>query len=382
MSTARRPLIVLADDLTGAAEVAALAHEAGLLAVVLTQVPKRPVDADVLVLDTDTRLATPGRAARRVRTRAVRLRAFPHGGVFKKTDSVLRGPVLAELSACAEAFGFRRSLLIAGNPSLGRTIRDGRCFIDGQPIDQTAFARDPHHPARSAAVSDLLHAADHANVFYRSPNDRLPPRGIIVGEHRSAADTAHWANAVGQLDKHTLPAGGADFFRVWLRSRPPSRPRPAPAEAAALPGIPALLLHGTTTSPAVDDALPFKGLRPPPAGKAITVLRQRKAAVVTGTAATLNDPAAPARIASGFAELTLALHNADAFRHLLIAGGATAATVLRALGWSRLTVVRVWGPGVVTLRPAGVDIDVTLKPGSYPWPAELRRLAPRLFPAP
>ncbi len=379
MPSARRPLIVLADDLTGAAEVAALAHEAGLLAVVLTEIPKRPVEADVLVLDTDTRLVTPGRAALRVRTRATRLRALPHSGLLKKTDSVLRGPVLAELSACAEAFGFRRSLLVAGNPSLGRTIRDGRCFIGDHPIDKTAFARDPHHPALSASVLDLLHGRHRPDVSQRSPYGAIPSRGIIVGEHRSAADTAQWLRAV---DKHTLPAGGADFFRAWLQSRIPTSTPHSARSGPSDPHGPTLLLHGTTAASPIEGALPFKGLRPPPPGKVITVLRQRKAAVVAGTAATLSDPAAPARIAQGFAELALTLRDADAFRHLLIAGGATAATVLRALGWNRLTVVRVWGPGVVSLRPVGVEIDVTLKPGSYPWPAELRRLAPPLFPAP
>ena len=373
---ARRPLLVLADDLTGAAEVAALAHEAGRRAVVLTRIPRKLPEADVLVLDTDTRLASPGRAARKVQARAARLASLPHAGVFKKTDSVLRGPVLAELAACAEAFGFRRSLLVAGNPSLDRTIRGGRCLVDGRPLDQTAFARDPHHPARSSAVSDLLHATGRSDVLSRAPDEPLPARGVIVGEHRSAADTARWARLV---DEHTLPAGGADFFRAWLRSRIPSRAHATPA--AAVPAGPALLLHGTTASPAPGSALLFHGLRPPSAARVGTALRQRGAAAVAATELTRNDPAAPARIADGFSTLARMLRDAGAFRHLLIAGGATAATALRALGWNRLAVVRVWGPGVVSLRPDGVDLDVTLKPGSYPWPAELRRLAPRLFPA-
>jgi uncharacterized protein YgbK (DUF1537 family) len=74
------------------------------------------------------------------------------------------------------------------------------------------------------------------------------------------------------------------------------------------------------------------------------------------------------------------LHAAGAFRHLLIAGGATAAAVLRGLGWSRLKVVRVWGPGVVTLQPlAAPGFAVTLKPGSYPWPSGIRRSLHAVF---
>lgn len=370
---ARGPIIVLADDLTGAAEVGALAHEAGLRVVIVTRVPRAPIDTDVLVLDTNTRLDPPGRAAARVKRRAARLRALPHSGVFKKTDSVLRGPVLAELSACAAAFGFTRTLLVAGNPSLGRTIDGGRCYVDGQPLDQTPFARDPHHPASSPETLELLRATRRPDVLNRKLTDSLPPVGIIIAEHRRAADTARWVLAV---DNHTLPAGGADFFRAWLESRMPARRRPLSGQT---PPGPALLLHGTTAPCAGESALLFTGLRPPSAKRVALALRQHGTAAVTASASTLNDPAAPAQIAKGFAALALALRDVDAFRHLLIAGGATAATVLGALGWNRLSVVRVWAPGVVSLQPADIPITVTLKPGSYPWPAELIRLAPRLF---
>lgn len=405
-----RPLIVLADDLTGAAEVAAIAHEAGLRAVVVTQVPRAPIEADVLVLDTDTRLTSPARAARHVRAWAARLSQLPHAGVFKKTDSVLRGPVLAELQACATTLGFRRSLLLAGNPTLGRTIREGRCYIGAKPIDRTAFASDPHHPARSAAVLDLLtdrwsrgalapdgksdpragrlQSLGRTTVTYRTPDDKLPATGVIVGEHRSAADTASWVRAV---NRHTLPAGGADFFRAWLQARSTDllgAPKP-PGEAGPtrvrrntdqeIRAEQALLLHGTTASAAAAGTLFFNGLRAPPAVRVISAIRQRGAVSVAATPFTLKDPLAPAQIAAGFARLALELRDREAFRHLLIAGGATAATVLRALGWTRLAVVRVWSPGVVSLQPAGSDFTVTLKPGSYPWPAGIRRAVPLAF---
>lgn len=373
LKMASRPIIVLADDLTGASEVGALAHETGLRVMVVTKVPKSPVEADVLVLDTNTRLASPGRAAERLKRRAARLRALPHSGVFKKTDSVLRGPVLAELTACADAFGFSRTLLIAGNPSLGRTIREGRCLIDGQAIDQTLFARDPHHPARSATVLDLLHAAGRPDVHYCKSKTALPTHGVIVGEHGTTADTASWVLAT---DKHTLPAGGADFFRAWLQSRIPSRKKPSLGES---PAGPALLLHGTTATTAGKSALLFNRLRPPAAKRVAQALQQRGAATVSASSLTLTDPAAPAAISAGFNELALALSGSEAFRHLLIAGGATAASVLKALGWDRFSVVRVWGPGVVSLQPHRLAITVTLKPGSYPWPAGIKRRYPRLF---
>jgi D-threonate/D-erythronate kinase len=63
---------------------------------------------------------------------------------------------------------------------------------------------------------------------------------------------------------------------------------------------------------------------------------------------------------------------AGVVRHVMIEGGATAASILNVLGWQRLAVVREWVPGVATLRPAADEhLTITMKPGSYVWPSEL-----------
>jgi uncharacterized protein YgbK (DUF1537 family) len=367
---ARRPLIVLADDLTGAAEVAAIAHRVGLRAVVFTQKPRGPVDADLLIFDTDTRLATPAQAARRVRALIACLP--PHAGLFKKTDSVLRGPVLAELAACSVALGFRRTLLVPANPSLGRVIHAGRYFIAGTPLEETTFARDPHHPRTTSVVLDLLGADRNFPASCAAAGGRLPSTGVFVGEAAAAAAIAHWARTV---DRHTLAAGAADFFRAWLATRVTARPA---ARDYRLPDGAALLLHGSTTAPACSRLLLFRGCRPPAPDKVAARLRRHGAAAVATARSLSSNPRTPAAISRGFAGLARHLRDVGAFHHLLIAGGATAAAVLCALGWSGLKVVRVWAPGVVTLQPANAPgFAVTLKPGSYPWPASLRRFLPR-----
>jgi uncharacterized protein YgbK (DUF1537 family) len=56
---------------------------------------------------------------------------------------------------------------------------------------------------------------------------------------------------------------------------------------------------------------------------------------------------------------------------LLIEGGATAAAVLRRLGWKRLTVSGT-SADVALLHPIGITgPQICLKPGSYPWPEPL-----------
>ncbi|WP_438482572.1 four-carbon acid sugar kinase family protein [Oleiharenicola lentus] len=368
----RLPLIVLADDLTGAAEIAAIAHAAGLQAVVHTSLPKSPVKADVIVFDTDTRLATPAQAAKRVREITKKLNRWPHDGFFKKTDSVLRGNVLAEIEACAAELQLARTLLVPCNPSLGRIINNGQYLISNVPLHKTNFARDPHHPRLTSDVQKLLSPGKNSALASHSPSERLPKTGIIIGEAASPADVALWASRV---DKNTLPVGGADFFRNWLvRQRTPERhPTSTTLEAGN-----AVLLSGTAT---INDPLtPLPGtvlaLSPEFIRSRVALFDEVGAELKATGFLSLHTGGhlakaigTPEMISRAFVRLAQDLHEASAFTHLIIAGGATAAAVLKALDWSELRVVRVWGPGVVTLQPsASSQVTITLKPGSYSWP--------------
>jgi uncharacterized protein YgbK (DUF1537 family) len=59
-----------------------------------------------------------------------------------------------------------------------------------------------------------------------------------------------------------------------------------------------------------------------------------------------------------------------------VEGGATAIALVRRMGWNRLTVLREVAPGVVTLGVGGAPcLWLTVKPGSYRWPDEIRKLA-------
>lgn len=372
----RLPFIVIADDLTGAAELAALAHQAGLRAVVLTEPPRRRIVADVIVCDSGTRLATSAAAARKVAQLARRLRAIPNAGIFKKVDSVLRGNVMAEIEACMETLALKRTLLVPCNPSLGRIINNGRYFIGGRPLHRTAFAREPHHPRKTCLVDHLL-ADGSAPVQCYHPAEELPASGVSVGEASSPADVSLWAS---RLDDATFPAGGADFFRMWLHHQRAGRrvARSAPPDMGAT-----LMLSGTATP--TDPITPLPGpciaLKPnslprpvPLTAETIEHLSATKLVSVFIQTTPKSGKGSSKAINRLFSTLVRRLRPTRAFNHVLIAGGTTTALVLESLGWHRLEVVHVWGPGVVTLRPADApQFLITTKPGSYPWPVSLRR---------
>jgi uncharacterized protein YgbK (DUF1537 family) len=57
-------------------------------------------------------------------------------------------------------------------------------------------------------------------------------------------------------------------------------------------------------------------------------------------------------------------------------GGATALELVRRMAWTQLTVLRELALGVATLDVgASSGLRLTIKPGTYVWPEELRRSA-------
>src|SRR5205814_9282515 len=99
-------------------------------------------------------------AGRRAAAAAGALSQTGAGWIYKKVDSVLRGPVAAELEAVMKQLNFARILLVPANPGLGRTIRNGCYFVEGKPLDETHFRHDPEFPRLTSKVQDLLDESD------------------------------------------------------------------------------------------------------------------------------------------------------------------------------------------------------------------------------
>jgi uncharacterized protein YgbK (DUF1537 family) len=98
-------ILVIADDLSGAAELTGIGARHLLPARLERDAPVSVPHDGVTVLDTDTRLIEQDEAPQRI-ARAIRhLRGEPFDLIYKKTDSALRGPILAEVEALMESFG-------------------------------------------------------------------------------------------------------------------------------------------------------------------------------------------------------------------------------------------------------------------------------------
>ncbi|HEY7120558.1 MAG TPA: four-carbon acid sugar kinase family protein [Tepidisphaeraceae bacterium] len=383
--------VVIADDLSGAAELAAAAANLGCSAEVQTSFNPSS-KAEVVAIDADTRGISGSEAAEVIAmlTRDV-LRAEPRW-IYKKTDSVLRGNVRAEIESMLHATGLPRALLVPANPSKGRIIRDGIYLVAGTPLAKTAFAIDPEHPRRTSSVLELLGETGNLPVRRVSADEDLPGEGIIAPDVTDPADVKRHA---ARVDDRTLPAGGVEFFEALLAvkrkdqtaisAHVPKRLDGATlfvcgsahawdqgrGSACARYGMAVLSMPDDMRSGAVadDDAVAGWAER-----IANAISASGRALVAIGRAQAPDEKTAPPHcLADLLAQAVAGILRRGTNVTLCVEGGSTASALLRAMGWTRLTAQPSPGlAGVAALRPEGIeDTLLFVKPGSYPWPAQL-----------
>lgn len=389
---------MIADDITGAAEIAGIAFSHGQQARLVCATDS--VDASSVCCDTgsvycdsvavttviatDTRSMSEAEAiaeTRRIGTAlsplapSPRERAGVRSHLFKKTDSALRGHVVAELSALMQATGYQRCVYLPANPSKGRIIRGGVYYIreasgegqavsgkrqavsgEGQevrevPIHKTAFSYDPEFPAKTSVLKE------------RFPD--ACDKGIIMPDAESLDDIRRVVAAYD--DGQTLFAGAADLFSAISPISPNSPNSPIGSIGSTL------ILCGSTQSKPLDLGIPIA-----PMPLAVydgsndislwdtTVYDTTHSLILTMPFTHRTGKEAAVHLRTVMARKVKALVETHRPEHLIIEGGATAWATLLMLGWTQFDLVRQMAPGVVQMRASNGTL-ITLKPGSYPW---------------
>lgn len=379
---------VIADDLTGAAELGAMGLRHGLRAeIVVKGAPSG--EADLVCVDTDSRSCVSEEAGRRAADAARLLRNAEARWIYKKVDSVLRGQVTVEVESVMKQLRLKRALLLPANPSLGRKIRGGRYFVKGRLIHKTEFARDPEHPRTSADVLQLVKPSLSTPICVSKLHDSLPETGIVIGEAATPGDVQNWA---ARRDPETLPAGGAEYFGALLAAE--EKPA-APAATGAFPNgkeTRELFVCGTASPSSRKFVLAAKERGAPvfslplelawsadfTPGAAEAISHRVVAAFHSHSRVILNIGLPPVRetsvarrLSDHLVQIAGMVLQQVAVGHIYAEGGATAAELVRYMGWSRLGTLGEPAPGVATLAIEGNASQLlTVKPGSYAWPAE------------
>ncbi len=218
-------LIIIADDLTGAADAALPFWRAGRRAVVVFN-PREawPEDTDVVAICTDTRAMTEPEAARVVAAVAARLPGWATW--FKKIDSTLRGWVGAETRALRKVQPRRRCVFAPAYPSRGRTWdADGVYRVGGVPLAETEFGGEVVGLSGDSRLGGFLrrHFGSEISELVRASTDKALEAAVA-----SAREPVLWVGSSGL----GLALAGPKARPPVLAS-PPSRVPAAPIVVAA-----------------------------------------------------------------------------------------------------------------------------------------------------
>jgi uncharacterized protein YgbK (DUF1537 family) len=378
-------ILVIADDLTGAGEIAGIGWRYGLDATLYRDgsIPVHSSNENLVVIDSNTRGMSPDAAAAAVDRLISALPVRRYGLIYKKTDSVLRGPVMAELESAMHAVSVERALLIPQNPSRGRCVRDRLYTIHGVPLHQTGFTCDPVHPAGSSDIHALLGPARRSGLFHIKPGETLPPHGVTTidaDSHRSIVSMASSAMP------DTLFAGGGDFFDALLSTRigPASRSNRAwpigsfvlvcgsladrdnhTFERAMGLGLKIIYTPGQSVSGDSRNGSASDAVR----SEIAQNLKLRRGVVVATSDHNNPDHGDRMAISSRLIDLTVDYPKDIGIDEYLVTGGFTADLLMRRLEFRTCHVSGQWADGVVRLTASeGSGPAVTIKPGSYAWP--------------
>ncbi len=208
------PLIVTADDTTGALETAAACADAGWRCVVSTTVAAS--GAELVVIDLRSRHLPGDEAGSRLRS----IVEDEPGLRAHKVDSTLRGNWAFEVGAIAHAG--RRVLFVPAFPAAGRTCVNGTVLVDGVPVHETVFADDPRSPVGGSRPADRLPGAVAARDLGTVRVAFAEGAHIVVADATTDADVCALAAHVAAHPDVVL-VGPAAVITALVRELIPDR---------------------------------------------------------------------------------------------------------------------------------------------------------------
>lgn len=151
-------LLVIADDFTGALDTGVQFASFGVKTQVTVDcnVQFDNYDTTVLVVDTETRHLSSIEAYKSVFQLVKRAKEAGIQYIYKKTDSALRGNIGAELEAVINASGCNKLPFIPAFPQIDRITKDGVHYIDGIPVTESPFGKDPFEPVKHDKIVELI----------------------------------------------------------------------------------------------------------------------------------------------------------------------------------------------------------------------------------
>ena len=399
----------IADDFTGATDLASMLVRNGMRTVQVIGMPDGPApDAEAIVVALKSRTIPPAEAVaqslaalRWLQQAGARQILFKYCSTFDSTDEGNIGPVA---DALVDALGCGFAIACPAFPTNARTVYQGHLFVGGVPLNESGMQDHPLTPMRDANLVRVLSRQTTGTVglvpFATVDRGAAAVRDALTGLREQgrryaivdAVTDAHLV-AMGQaVAGHALLTGGSGVamglpgnFRAagLLREGVADALPHVPGHAAVLAGscsratlyqigaardrMPTLELDPVATPDA--DALAAQALEwaaPKLAATPILIAASAPPDRVSQLQSKLGRDAAGALVENAMARIANGLVDRGV-RRLVVAGGETSGAVVAALGVQRLAIGPEIDPGVpwTYAEGTGPALLLALKSGNF-----------------
>lgn len=259
---------IIADDLTGANDSALQFHLKGANTQILLRddiLPSNIENVQTWAISTESRNVTPHDAYEQVKsTTKMYMDVLKPDYFFKKIDSTVRGNIAVEVLGILETLGWDSAVVIPAFPRERRTTVGGYHLLNGEPVERTEMARDPHSPITESHLPtlfrsqipeefasiidyiDLATVMEGAGPILKKMNELIKNgKKLIVADAVSNTDIDQLALAITKTDYNVLPAGTAAsaraFSNVWALGSEDEVKKPE------LSNLPKLVISGSAT---------------------------------------------------------------------------------------------------------------------------------------
>ena len=395
----------IADDVTGATDLASVLRRAGLTVVQTLDTFAIPAGADAVVVSLKIRTADPafarssaGQAADALRAAGAGQIYFKYCSTFDSTDEGNIGPVLDELSGRLHT---TFSIACPAYPALARTVYAGHLFVGNQLLSDSSMR---HHPLTPMTDANLV------RVLGRQTRSRVGLVDLAIVEAGPRAVARRFAELAGAgdavaivdalFDRHLdavaeasaglrLISGGAALGGALARVNDRRR-EPGENEATLSIRAPVAMLSGSCSAATLSQIEQVAGLIPAReidpmkiaenpdeltrlidwacdqiAGGSVLLYSSGEPGKVQAVQERLGHSTAASLVEKTFGSLAVALAGRGV-RTFVVAGGETSGAVLQALRIRMLTFGDELDPGVPWTRSLEPDGFVfALKSGNF-----------------
>jgi len=235
-------ILVIADDLTGANDAGAKCARAGISSCVIlsSEQLRFSIDTTVLIVNTNSRHISAQEARDRISKLVLQAKKARIPYIYKKTDSTLRGNIGAELSALLSHFSDLFLPFVPSFPQANRITRGGKLYVNGIPVSETAFGKDPQSPLTTSVVSDIINSQD-SQIAFLVQDRKNPDKGIGIFDAETREEIADIAETLHARNADHIAAGPVGFFEALLQVwQLPKKDFPVPT-----PPSPFLFINGS-----------------------------------------------------------------------------------------------------------------------------------------